>query len=230
MKTVAIIQARLGSSRLPGKVLMDIAGRPMIEHVIERAQTIFGIDQVVLNVPAQDAASFLPKTYCTVHGVPCQEQDVLGSYLYVAEQEHADVIIRITGDCPLLDPGICGDVLDLYFCLDDVWSYCANDTLRSGFPDGTDVEIFSIDALRKANECAETAQEREHVTIWLRRELSNYGVLAPHGWQADLRDTKWSVDTQEDLDRVRSIYQHLKPGQFSLTDTVTAWRIMRGLA
>jgi len=210
------------------KALELIAGRPMIEHVVERAQAIHGVDQVVLNVPAQDAAAFLPKTYCTVYGVPNQEQDVLASYLYVAEQEQADVVMRITGDCALLSPEICSDVLDLYESLDDDWAYCANDTLRSGFPDGTDAEVFSTKALRKAAECAETAFEREHVTIWLRRELANYGVLAPFGWQTDLKDIKWSVDTQEDLDRVRSVYQHLQPGQFSLTDTVTAWRALRG--
>lgn len=228
MKTVAIIQARLGSSRLPGKVLMDIAGRPMIEHVIERAQAIRGVDQVVLNVPAQDAAAFLPKTYCTVYGVPNQEQDVLASYLYVAEQEQADIIMRITGDCPLLAPEICRDVLHLYARLGDAWAYCANDTLRSGWPDGTDVEIFSIEALRKSVECAETAFEREHVTIWLRKELPNYGVLAPCGWEPDMKNIKLSVDTHEDLACVRSTYQHLQPGQFSLTDTVTAWRASRG--
>jgi len=200
----------------------------MIEHVIERVQAIYGVDQVVLNVPAQDVMAFLPKTYCTVYGVPNQEQDVLASYLYVAEQEQADVVMRITGDCALLSPEICSDVLDLYESLDDDWAYCANDTLRSGWPDGTDVEVFSIDALRKAAECAETAFEREHVTIWLRKELANYGALAPHGWEPDLKDIKLSVDTQEDLDRVRSIYQHLQPGQFSLTDTVTAWRALRG--
>ena len=228
MRVVCIIQARLGSSRLPEKVLMDIAGRPMIEHVIERAQAIRGIDQVVLNVPAQDAAAFLPKTYCTVYGVPNQEQDVLASYLYVAEHEQADVIMRITGDCPLLAPGICSDVLDLYRSLDDAWAYCANDTLRSGFPDGTDCEVFSFDALRKAVECAETAIEREHVTIWMRKELANYGVLAPYGWNNDLKGIKWSVDTHEDLTCARSIYRHLQPGQLSITDTATAWRASRG--
>lgn len=228
-KAVAIIQARLGSSRLPGKVLADIAGRPMIEHVIERAQAIAGIDQVVLNVPAQDAAAFLPMTYCAVYGVPNQEQDVLASYLYIAEQERADVIMRITGDCALLPPEICSDVLDLYTSLDDEWAYCANDTLRSGFPDGTDAEVFSIDALRTAAECAETAFEREHVTIWMRRELANYGVMAPYEWEPDMKDVKLSVDTHEDLACMRCIYQHLQPGQFSLTDTVTAWRASRGM-
>jgi spore coat polysaccharide biosynthesis protein SpsF (cytidylyltransferase family) len=226
-KVVAIIQARLGSSRLPGKVLMDIAGRPMIEHVIERAQAIHGVDHVVLNVPAQDAAAF-GKQACRIYGVPNQEQDVLASYLYVAEQEQADVIMRITGDCPLLAPEICRDVLDLYTRLDDAWAYCTNDTLRSGWPDGTDCEVFSIDALRKAAKCAETAGEREHVTIWLRKELPNYGGLAPCGWEPDMKNIKLSVDTHEDLACVRSTYQHLQPGQFSITDTVTAWRASRG--
>ena len=227
MKVVTIIQARMGSSRLPGKVLMDIAGRPIIAHVIERAQAIHGVDQVVLNVPAQDAAAFGQQA-CRVYGVPNQEQDVLASYLYVAEQEQADVIMRITGDCPLLAPELCSDVLDLYKSLDDDWAYCANDTLRSGFPDGTDCEVVSIDALRKAAECAETAFEREHVTIWLRRGLANYGVLAPYGWQMDLKNAKWSVDTKDDLDLVRGINRYLEQSKymkmFSINRTVDAYR------
>ena len=231
MRTVCVIQARLGSSRLPGKVLVDIAGRPMIEHVIERAQAIHGIDRVVLNVPAQDAAAFGQQA-CRVYGVPNQQKDVLASYLYVAEQEQADIIMRITGDCPLLAPEICSDVLGLYesLDLDYDWVYCANDTLRSGWPDGTDCEVFSMSALSRAAKCAETAYEREHVTIWMRSELRNYGVLAPYGWAPDLAGVKLSVDTPEDLYRVRGIYQHLQSRQFSLTDTVTAWRASRGMA
>ena len=131
----------------------------------------------------------------------------MASYLYVAEQEQADVVMRITGDCALLSPEICSDVLDLYESLDDDWAYCANDTLRSGWPDGTDVEVFSIDALRKAAECAETAFEREHVTIWLRKELANYGVMAPYAWAPDLAAVKLSVDTPEDLAQARAFLE-----------------------
>lgn len=225
VRTVAIVQARLGSTRLLRKVLELIAGRPMIEHVIERARAIEGVDQVVLNVPEADVElTRLPYAV----GVKDQEHDVLASYLYLAEGLLADTIIRITGDCVLLAPEICSDVLDLYECLDDAWAYCANDTLRSGWPDGTDCEVFSIDALRKAAACAGTAFEREHVTIWMRTNLANFGVLAPYAWEPDMMGVKLSVDTPEDLDRARGIYQHLEPGQFSMADTVTAWRASRG--
>lgn len=226
-RVVAIIQARMGSSRLPGKVLADIAGRPLIEHVIERAQAIKGLDEVVLNVPAQDAASFLHKTYCTVHGVPNQEKDVLASYLYVAEQERADVIMRITGDCPLLCPLICADVLRLYQNLNNPMVYCANDTLRSGYPDGLDCEVFSTHALRIAEKCTETTYEREHVTTWLRKELPNYGILSPLDWEdGKLNNAKWSVDTEADLVAVRRIHSYLTDGQFSVAETAWAYRAM----
>jgi spore coat polysaccharide biosynthesis protein SpsF (cytidylyltransferase family) len=203
---------------------MDIAGRPMIEHVVERAKAIHGIDQVALNVPVTDV-ELADRPYAV--GVKDQEKDVLGSYLYLAEELMADVIIRITGDCPLLCPLLCNHVLNLYKSLNDKWVYCANDTLRSGFPDGTDCEVFSTLALRKAAQSVRTAFEREHVTVWLRRELPNYGVLAPYEWEDDqLKDAKWSVDTEADLIMVRGIYGYLAQGQFSVTETAFAYRVM----
>lgn len=232
-KVVAIIQARMGSSRLPGKVLMDIAGRPMIDHVIERALAIDGVDKVVLNVPERDVSAFLDvrerypheESYAII-GVPNQELDVLGSYLACAVAEKADVVMRITGDTPLLCPFICADVLKLYQRLNDPMIYCANDTTRSGWPDGTDCEVFSVQALRAAVTCSSTAHEREHVTTWIRSELPNYGVLIPHGREHALKNVKWSVDTEADLAVVRGIHEYLAPGKFSVTETAWAHRAM----
>ena len=224
MRVVAIIQARLGSKRLPGKVLMDIQGRPMIQHVVERAQAIRGVDQVVLNVPMTDASQFPPMTRCTVLGIRDQEQDVLGSYLQIAEMERADIVMRLTGDCPLLDPFLCEQVLRLHRKLGDPFSYAANDTFRSGFPDGTDVEVVSTEALKLAAAQATDPFEREHVMPWIRRHMMNYGIAAP--WGTDLAGAKWSVDTTDDLKTVRAIYSQLEPGQYGWRDTAAAWRSM----
>ena len=227
MRVICVIQARLGSKRLPGKVLMDIQGRPMIQHVVERAQAIRGVDQVVLNVPMTDASQFPPMTQCTVLGIRDQEQDVLGSYLQIAEMERADIVMRLTGDTPLIDPELCTDVLNLFLALQKnfrTFCYVANDTARSGYPDGLDCEVVSTEALKLAAAQAIDPFEREHVMPWIRRHMPNYGILAP--WGTDLAGAKWSVDTTDDLKTVRAIYSQLEPGQYGWRDTAKAWRSM----
>lgn len=236
MRTVAIIQARLGSRRLPGKVAMDLGGRPLITHVVERALAIEGLDQVLLNVPLKDhdqieyvlkrSFEWRPGLRFRLVGVRDQEDDVLGSYLTLAEEFSADAVMRLTGDCPLLDPHLCAQVLDLYKAIDHwhhlsaVGAYVANDTTRSGYPDGTDCEVFSIIALRLAHKQAQTPFEREHVTVWMRRHLPTFGLLSPYG--TDLSARKWSVDAAEDLERARAIYKHLQAGQFGWLETMKA--------
>lgn len=223
-KVVAIIQVRLGSTRLPGKALMDLGGRPMIAHVIERAKAIDGVDEVVLNCPAEDVASFIGMATCPVFGVRDQQKDVLGSYLDVARQTAADTVVRLTGDCPFLDPELCRRTVLLFKALDNPLVYCANDTLRSGYPDGTDVEVTSIGALRTAAENTVEPFDREHVMPWIRRHLPIYGILAPMG--VDLSQTKWSVDTKKDLVLARMVYSQLQPGQFDWQTTLAAWKEM----
>lgn len=230
MRTVCIIQARLGSTRLPGKCLMDVAGRPLISHVLERATLIHGLDAIVLNVPAADEAEFRkalidPWDKYVIHGVKDQEADVLGSFLQIAEWQQADAVMRLTGDCVLLDPELCTQVLDIYKALDhwrdgSVLRYMANDTLRSGFPDGTDCEVVSFTALQWAAHQAITPYDREHVMPWIRRRGKSYTITAPFG--EDHSNFKWSVDTEHDLARARAIYAHLKPGAFSWRDTLAA--------
>jgi spore coat polysaccharide biosynthesis protein SpsF (cytidylyltransferase family) len=210
LHVIAIIQARLKSTRLPMKSVAEVNGRSMIAHVWQRANRIIGVDDVIIDCPLADATQFrhaVPEA--RVLGMPLQEEDVLGSFRRIARDEKADVIVRLTGDCPLVDPHICTDVVRLYHCLNDELAYCANDTSRSGYTDGLDVEVFSMKALHLASDNARSHEEREHVTLWMRRRLPGYSVLAPYG--LDLATRKWSVDTAEDLDRVRGIYHHLPP-------------------
>lgn len=223
MKVLAIVQARLKSTRLPKKVLAEVNGRSMIHHVMVRATRIIGVDETVLNVPIQDRPDFLSEWDSkAVAGVPLQEVDVLASFRKIARERKADVIVRLTGDCPLLDPNLGTDVLRLYLSLNDELAYCANDTLRSGYPDGTDVEVFSMKALHLASDNANQKAEREHVTLWMRRRMPGYGIFAPY--DVDLRRKKWSVDTAEDLDHVRAIYEHLQPEHFGWEHTLAAER------
>ena len=202
---VAIIQARMKSTRLPGKALADIAGRPLIHHVIERALAIVGVNRVALNVPLSDMSyfdgiHFHPRF--SVHGVPNQEEDVLKSFLTVAEREGADVIMRLTGDCALICPELCGRVLDLFLKLNSPDVYCANDTLKSGFPDGTDVEVFSTSLLMNTSYLATDAYQRQHVTTYIRSSSDNFGYLAPLGWQPELKDVKLKIGRASCRERV----------------------------
>jgi spore coat polysaccharide biosynthesis protein SpsF len=214
LHVLGIIQARLKSVRLPKKCLAEVNGRSMIAHVWQRANRIIGVDDVVINCPLGDAEAFKASVpEARVLGIPLQEEDVLGSFRKIARDEKADVIIRITGDCPCLDNNLGTDVLRMFLGLCEPLAYCANDTTRSGFPDGTDVEVFSMQGLTLASDNAKQREEREHVTLWMRRRLPCYTVVAPYGL-VDLQDRKWSVDTAEDLDRVRGIYTHLPPDDF----------------
>ena len=226
MRVACIIQARLGSARLPRKILADLHGKPLLAHVIERAQAIKGVTQVIVAVPMPDYAEI---SEAVGEGVAiCAPNtdgaDVLGRYLAVAESVHADVIMRVTGDCPLLDNHLAEQVLNLYQKLADPYIIAVNDTNLSGLPDGTDVEVFSMQALQAASACTRDPFCREHVTTWLREELPNYGILAPRG-QA-ITGAKWSVDSLEDLARVRTIMSQLEAGQFGWRETAKAWRRM----
>jgi spore coat polysaccharide biosynthesis protein SpsF (cytidylyltransferase family) len=221
LHVLGIIQARLKSVRLPKKCLAEVNGRSMIAHVWQRANRIIGVDKVVINCPIGDHEQFsqaVPEA--EVVGVPLQEEDVLGSFRKIARIEKADVIVRITGDCPLLDPHIGTDVLRCFLGLCEPLAFCANDTTRSGFPDGTDVEVFSMQGLTLASDNAKQREEREHVTLWMRRRLPCFTIVAPY--DLNMRDRKWSVDVAEDLDRVRGIYEHLHPEHYGWAQTMTA--------
>src|SRR4051812_8636327 len=171
MRVVCIIQARMGSSRLPGKSLRALRGRPLIAHVIERAKAIPGVDRVVL------ATSIAPRdeplgVYVESLNVPVfygDELDVLRRYAQAAAEHQADVIMRVTGDCPFLDPFVARDVLCAYLDNPLQAQYVSNDTLTSGYPDGTDVEVFSRAVLDYAHVHAKDREDREHVTAFMRR-------------------------------------------------------------
>lgn len=234
MRIIAVVQARLGSTRLPGKVLAEIAGRPMLAHVLERARAIPGIDSVVLTTPGADLGpistavsktvnldGFLRNNIFPAHdGLgwhPHVPPDVLSGFWVAAQVHQADVIVRITGDCPLLDPTLCQAVLDGIIA-GSVDAYATN-ALESSF--GLDCQVFTRELLQSAHEWA-TGEDREHVCPWMERAERNF--VGYERLPTELTDVHWAVDTQEDLDRVRAIYAHLKPGDFSWQATLKAAR------
>jgi glutamate-1-semialdehyde 2,1-aminomutase/spore coat polysaccharide biosynthesis protein SpsF len=202
MTTIAIIQARMTSSRLPGKVLADIAGRPMLAHVVERTGQAFRVDRVV--VATSDKPSDDPiARFCAEREVLCyrgDEQDVLDRFYRAAQAFGADLVVRITADCPLIDPAVVDRVVEALAPGVDYVSNC----LRTTFPDGLDVEAFRFTALEHAWKLAKRPAEREHVTPYLR--LS--GKFTTHGVEndIDLSRHRWTVDEPADLDFVRRVY------------------------
>ena len=219
MIIAAIIQARVGSSRLPGKIFERVGGQTMLTHVLARAKAIPGVALVaVTTTPAPEDDTIVARCYgggvaCTRGQVPLADQpgrnDVLNGYLTAALAARADVVVRITSDCPLLDPAVAGAVLARFLAAPGC-AYASNVHPPSWY-DGCDVEVFSVAALVLAARCA-APDEREHVTTWLWRGRdpacgAAVNVAAPDG--ADYSALKLSVDTLADLARVRRVYAAL---------------------
>lgn len=191
---IAIVQARLNSTRFPNKVLADINGKPMIVHVLERAKRIEGVDLVVAAIPAGDTRLERVIREAGVFPVLGHEEDVLSRFVAATMGRNVDTIVRLTGDCPAFDPTVASKTLALFLANRPKIDYASNDTLTSGYPDGWDVEVFSLDALEQANTKA-TKSQREHVTTWIKKNLSCITLKAETPWTGP----KLSVDTEEEL-------------------------------
>lgn len=221
MKTVVIVQARMTSTRLPGKVLLPLAGRPMLQCLLERLQRVRGVDQVVV-ATTTNATDDPIVTLCQSLGVPTHrgsEHDVLSRYAEAAAASQADVVVRVTSDCPLLAPALVEDVLAAYQAGD--CDYASN-MLEPRYPYGMAVEVFSAAALHEAHAQARQPAEREHVTpylYWHPQRFRLRSVRSP----VDLSAHRWTVDTPEDYQLVRLIYERLWPTQpqFTMTDILT---------
>jgi glutamate-1-semialdehyde 2,1-aminomutase/spore coat polysaccharide biosynthesis protein SpsF len=207
-KVVAIIQARMGSTRFPGKVLAEIAGRPMLWHVVNRVRKARSVDKVAVatsNRSSDDAVA----EFCVQNDIEFfrgSETDVLDRFYQTAKHFNADVVVRITADCPLIDPQVVDRVVNIY--LEGGYDYVTN-TLRYTYPDGMDVEVFSFAALEKAWREARLPAEREHVTPYLRTS-GRFRVFNVEN-EVDLskRNLRWTVDEPADLEFVRAVYARL---------------------
>lgn len=225
MNVVAIVQSRMGSSRLPGKALKPLAGRPMLQHVLERALHIRGVNHVVLATSLNERDTPLVDLAADVVGIPVyrgNEHDVLGRFAFVAEEMRADYVIRLTGDCPFLAPDVCEAVLTVA-TTETRWEYISNDTTCSGYPDGFDCEVFPLFSLQRAHAFATSHLDREHVTPWMMRHLLRRTVTAPE----PLEREKLSVDCEQDLIRARRIFGYLENGDFSSRGTLAALAMMK---
>jgi len=221
MKTVAIIQARTGSTRLPGKVLADLCGKPLLARVLERVAACPGIDAMLVattTLPADAALAPLARQ-AGAQLFQGSAEDVLERYCLAARQAKADVVVRITADDPFKDPGVIAALLDAF--AQGGHDYVSN-TLAPSYPEGLDTEVFSREALERAHRDASKPFEREHVTpfIWMRPQgfrLRN--IACPR----DLSALRLTVDTPADLELARALYAELLAlGRPFFLDDITA--------
>jgi spore coat polysaccharide biosynthesis protein SpsF (cytidylyltransferase family) len=207
MKIWAIIQARLGATRLPGKVLLKLNGRTVLEHVIARvlkAKTINGV--VVATTVNKEDLSIVHLVSGKGISVYCgSSEDVLDRYYQAARLFNIEHVIRITADCPVIDPKIIDRVVSDYFKKQA--DYCSN-TLRETFPDGQDVEVFSFKALTIAWRNAKLSSEREHVTPYIRKRAKLFKLVSYEN-KIDLSKKRWTLDRIEDYRLLKILFQHL---------------------
>lgn len=207
VSTVAILQARMTSSRLPGKVMLDLHGAPMIQRQLERVSRAELIDQIVVATstdPSDDTlVEFVEKLGFDVFRGPLD--DVLARYVRVIDQLEPSVVVRLTADCPLASPSIIDSVIAGFGSGD--YDYYSN-TLEPTFPDGLDAEVVRSTVLTWVNANSTDPHEHEHVTlgVYRRPERFRLGNLLA---ETDHSDLRWTVDNSADLDFVRKIYGEL---------------------
>lgn len=218
---VAIIQARMGSTRLPGKVLMDIARKPMLWHLLNRLNFSKKIDEIILAIPDTKENDILER-FAKDNKVKYfrgSKEDVLSRYYEAAKKFKCDSIIRINSDCPLIDPKIVDLVIEKY--LDSAVDYTAN-ALERTFPRGLDTEIFNFRTLEKTHKEAKETYQREHVVPYIHEHPEIFKIQNVEA-RGKLRrpEFRLTVDTKEDLKLIRIIYKHLyKPKDIFYTDKI----------
>ena len=213
MRVVAIVQARMGSSRLPGKVLADLCGDTMLARVVARLRAASRIDDIVIATSTAAADAAIVREAARL-GVACYcgpEQDVLTRFVGAAQRARADSIVRVTADCPLLDPGVVDDVVAALYAGADY----ASNTIRRTFPRGLDVEALHRDTLELVALLGDTLAAREHVTSLVMDQPQLFRVRQVLGARDD-SDLRWTVDTAEDLAFVRALSSLLGLGNHIL--------------
>ncbi|MEO8549319.1 MAG: glycosyltransferase family protein [Kofleriaceae bacterium] len=210
MRTVAIVQARLGSSRLPGKVLQDLGGDTMLARVVARLRAARTIDDIVIatTLEESDDPVIAEAARLGVQAWRGSEQNVLARYIGAARKYHAGAVVRVTSDCPLLDPETIDRVVTALRSA--AVDYSSNTHARM-FPRGLDVEAFYLETLERIFRQATSAAAREHVTAYIMEKPGEFSI---HQVTADRDDSdlRWTVDTAEDLALVRTLFAELDLG------------------
>ncbi len=222
MKTLITIEARMRSTRLPGKVLMPVLGRPLLALMIERLQRVWQADEIVVatttNV-ADDPIVNLARQL-GVGWFRGSEEDVLDRVLKAAQLAKADVLVELTGDCPLIDPAVVDQIIATFYS--NQVDYCSN-TLQRTYPRGMDTQVFPVSVLAEVATLTQDPADHEHVSLYIYEHPERYRLLnVASGLQAAIARLRLTVDTAEDFQLVRHIYEILYPSKpdFGLVDII----------
>lgn len=222
MKKAIIIQARMTSTRLPGKVMREVLGKPLLQIQLERLVHAGNVDEIIVATTTNDTDRPIVEL-CNSLSIPIfrgSEEDVLERYYQAATEYNVDIVIRITSDCPVIDPRVVEQVIDYYLANQDSVDYVSNTGVRT-YPRGMDTEVFSRQVLEQAYRYATKAPEREHVTLYIYRHPELF-KLGNYPYWRDVSHHRWTVDTLEDFELIKRIIDHLYPKDplFSLEDTL----------
>ncbi len=220
MKVSIIVQARMGASRLPGKIMKRVLGKPMLEYQIERLRRVKASDEVVI-ATTEDPSDDVVSDFCQKLSIPFfrgDVDDVLGRTYGAAKKRKADVIVRITGDCPLIDPMVVNQLIEYYLSNRHRFDYVSN-VIERTFPRGMDGEVFPFKILEEIEAVATDPSDREHVTLYLRRNSMRYR-LGNLSYVRDESHHRWTLDTEDDFKLIREFFERLYPTRphFSLED------------
>lgn len=222
MKTVAIVQARMSSSRLPGKIMRPVVGKPLLELLVERLKRAVRVDEVVIATTTNDGDDQVENLTQRL-GIGCfrgSEHDVLDRVLRAAHSAQADVIVEITGDCPLIDFQVIDKLVDVYQAND--FDYVAN-VLKRTFPRGLDTQVFATSVLEEVARSTDDPVDHEHVSLYIYQHPERFRL---HNVESGLPEEYWdlrlTVDTAEDFALIRRIYEELYPVSpgFTLKDII----------
>ena len=208
MKIAAIVQARMGSTRLPNKVMKPIGGIPIIELLLTRLVRAKEVDQIIV-ATSVDERNLPLVGHIRKLGYTCEqgsENDVLDRYVQASKKHQADVVVRITGDCPLVDPDLVDEVIRCFKAANV--DYFSN-TNPPTYPDGLDIEVFTFKALEQASQKTSAPFDREHVTPYLRKPGKFKTAAMQHS--QDLSALRWTVDEAADFEVIEKVFQYFHP-------------------
>lgn len=222
MKIAAIVQARMTSTRLPGKVLKEVLHKPLLSYQLERLRRVRNVDEIIIATTVNETDQPIVD-WCQRESVPVyrgSEEDVLSRYYEAAAHYQADAVVRITSDCPLIDPHVVERIVRFYLDHEQEIDYVSN-TLERSYPRGMDTEVFSFQVLKQAYREGLMPADREHVTPYIYRNPEKFR-LASLTSEQDLSFHRWTVDTPEDFELVRRLLETLYPQnpEFTMSDAL----------
>lgn len=221
-KTTAIIQARMGSTRLPGKVMKNLLGKTVLAHVIERVKQAKILDDIIIATTKKDDDDCIADEAlrCGVKVFRGSEEDVLSRYYFAAKENNTDIIVRITSDCPLIDPNVINDIVSFFKQNRyDIVTNAGIDLTQRTYPRGLDTEVFSYTVLEEAYKNATEKYQREHVTPYI---YENAKRIFYYKNDINYSHYRWTLDTEEDWMLIKKLYEHLYHGKhdFYMSDVL----------